>query len=166
MSDQGLILVTGATGFVGKWTVLELLKAGHNVRGTVRSLGRSEEVRATLGAELGQGALDRLELVEADLLDDRGWTEAMQGVATVMHIATAIRADEPKDQSLVIRPALEGTQRVFRFADGAGVKRIIMTSSIATVGYGHGQASGRRVVDAVLGSVATPSTLEEFSRRS
>src|SRR6478609_2963036 len=111
MSDQGLILVTGATGFVGKWTVLELLKAGHRVRGTVRSLGRSEEVRATLLGELGQGPLDRLELVEADLLDDKGWAEAMRGVATVMHIATAIRADEPKDQSLVIRPALEGTQR-------------------------------------------------------
>lgn len=147
MTDQGLILVTGATGFVGKWTVLELLRAGHRVRGTVRSLGRSEEVRATLLGELGQDALDRLELVEADLLDDKGWAAAMQGVSVVMHIATAIRADEPKDQSLVIRPALEGTQRVFRFADAAGIKRIIMTSSIATVGYGHGQTSGRRVYD-------------------
>ena len=147
MTDQGLILVTGATGFVGKWTILELLRAGHRVRGTIRSLGRADEVRATLAAELGQGALDRLELVEADLLDDKGWTEAMQGVATVMHIATAIRADEPKDQSLVIRPALEGTQRVLRFANAAGIKRFIMTSSIATVGYGHGQTSGRRVYD-------------------
>jgi dihydroflavonol-4-reductase len=147
MTDQGLILVTGATGFVGKWTILELLRAGHSVRGTVRSLSRADEVRATLAGELGQGALDRLELVEADLLDDKGWTEAMQGVATVMHIATAIRADEPKDQSLVIRPALEGTQRVLRFANAAGIKRFIMTSSIATVGYGHGQTSGRRVYD-------------------
>lgn len=147
MTDQGLILVTGATGFVGKWTILELLRAGHRVRGTVRSLSRADEVKATLAAELGQGALDRLELVEADLLEDKGWTEATQGVATLMHIATAIRADEPKDQSLVIRPALEGTQRVFRFADAAGIKRIIMTSSIATVGYGHGQTSGRRVYD-------------------
>jgi nucleoside-diphosphate-sugar epimerase len=147
MTDQGLILVTGATGFVGKWTILELLRVGHNVRGTVRSLGRGDEVRATIAGELGQGTLDRLELVEADLLDDKGWTEAMLGVTTVMHIATAIRADEPKDQSLVIRPALEGTQRVLRFANAAGIKRIIMTSSIATVGYGHGQTSGRRVYD-------------------
>jgi nucleoside-diphosphate-sugar epimerase len=147
MTDQGLILVTGATGFVGKWTILELLRKGYRVRGTVRSLSRAAEVTDTLSRELGQEPLSNLELVEADLLDDKGWTEAMAGVSTVQHIATVIRADEPKDQDLVIRPALEGTQRVFRFADAAGIKRIIMTSSIATVGYGHGQTSGRRVYD-------------------
>jgi len=147
MTEQRLILVTGATGFVGKWTILQLLQKGYRVRGTVRSLSRAAEVTDTLTRELGQGASANLELVEADLLDDKGWAEAMRGVSTVMHIATAIRADEPKDQSLVIRPALEGTQRVFRFADAAGIKRIIMTSSIATVGYGHGQTSGRRVYD-------------------
>jgi len=143
----GLVLVTGATGYVGKWTVLELLRRGYSVRGTLRSLSRSSEVTDTLARELGQGAFERLELVEADLLDDKGWAEAMRGVETVMHIATVIRGDEPKDQSLVVRPALEGTQRVFRFANAAGIKRIIMTSSIATVGYGHGQTSGRRVYD-------------------
>lgn len=147
MAEEGLILVTGATGFVGKWTILELLRKGLRVRGTLRSLSRSSEVTDTLARELGQGALERLELVEADLLDDKGWADAMAGVTAVQHIATVIRADEPKDQNLVIRPALEGTQRVFRFANAAGIKRIIMTSSIATVGYGHGQTSGRRVYD-------------------
>lgn len=147
MTDAGLILVTGATGFVGKWTILELLRKGHRVRGTLRSSARAAEVTETLARELGQGALERLELVEADLLADAGWAEAMRGVSIVQHIATVIRADEPKDQDLVIRPALEGTQRVFRFADAAGIRRIIMTSSIATVGYGHGQTSGRRVYD-------------------
>ncbi|MBK8083277.1 MAG: NAD-dependent epimerase/dehydratase family protein [Devosia sp.] len=92
-----------------------------------------------------RSARERLEFAETDLLDDRGWTDAMRGVAAVMHVATVIRGDEPKDQSLVIRPALEGTERVLRFANEAGVKRFIMTSSIATVGYGHGQTSGRRV---------------------
>lgn len=145
--DQDLVLVTGATGFVGKWTVLDLLRKGYRVRGTVRSLARANEVTDTLTRELGEAPLAQLELVEADLLDDRGWAEAMQGVGTVMHVATVIRGDEPKDQSLVIRPALEGTQRVFGFTRSAGIERIIMTSSIATVGYGHGQTSGRRVYD-------------------
>ncbi len=146
--DKGeLILVTGATGFVGKWTVIELLKAGYNVRGTIRSLSRDAEVRAGVATQTGEEALARLQLVEADLLDDKGWTEAMQGVTTVMHIATAIRADEPKDSSLVTRPAIEGTARVLRFANAAGIKRVIMTSSVATVGYGHGQTSGKRVYD-------------------
>ena len=82
MTEQGLILVTGATGFVGKWTILELLRKGYRVRGTVRSQARAHEVSDTLVKELGQGVLDKLEIVEADLLDDKGWPEAMRGVAT------------------------------------------------------------------------------------
>lgn len=147
MTDKGLILVTGVTGYVGKWVALDLLRAGYPVRGTLRSLSRSAEVTETIARELGQGALACLELVEADLLDDRGWAEAMAGISAVMHVAAAIRADEPKDQSLVIRPALEGTRRVLTAAADAGIRRIILTSSIATVGYGHGQTSGRRVYD-------------------
>jgi dihydroflavonol-4-reductase len=148
MSDKGLILVTGASGFVGKWTVVELLKRGYAVRGTVRSIAsKGEQVREAAAAQAGADSLERLELVELDLLDDAGWSEAMQGVAAVMHVATAIRGDEPKDSSLVIRPAIEGTERAMRFANAAGVKRVILTSSIATVGYGHGQTSGRRVYD-------------------
>jgi nucleoside-diphosphate-sugar epimerase len=142
---EDLILVTGATGFVGKWTIIQLLQAGYRVRGTVRSLAKDAEVRAGVATQTGLDVLSRLELVEADLLDDAGWATAMQGVTAVMHIATAIRADEPKDQSLVIRPALEGTERVLRFAQAAGIRRFILTSSIATVGYGLGHTTGRRV---------------------
>jgi nucleoside-diphosphate-sugar epimerase len=145
MSD--LILVTGATGFVAKWVILDLLKAGYRVRGTVRSLARADEVRKAVTTQAGLDVLPRLTFVEADLLDDRGWSEAMAGVDAVMHVAAAIRGDEPRDQNLVIRPALEGTERVFRFAAGAGIGRIILTSSIAAVGYGHGQTSGKRVYD-------------------
>lgn len=144
-----LILVTGASGFVGKWTTVQLLQKGYRVRGTVRSLatGKAEQIRAAATTHAGADSLSRLELVEADILDDKGWPEVMQGVAAVMHIATAIRADEPKDSSLVIRPAVEGTARVLRFAHEAGIKRVVMTSSIATVGYGHGQTTGTRVYD-------------------
>jgi dihydroflavonol-4-reductase len=149
MSDKGLVLVTGASGFVGKWTTIRLLQAGYRVRGTIRSAHKAEQVRAAAKAVAGPAALDHLELVVADILDDRGWAEAMQSVTAVMHIATAIRADEPRDSSLVIRPAMEGTARVLRFTHEAGIKRFIMTSSIATVGYGHGpeHARGRHVYD-------------------
>jgi nucleoside-diphosphate-sugar epimerase len=148
MADKGLVLVTGATGFVGKWTVVELLRAGYRVRGTVRSLGpKADRVREAVDAQVGHEALARLELVVADILEDKGWPEAMHGVDAVMHVATAIRADEPKDPSLVVRPAIEGTERVLRFTHAASIRRFILTSSIATVGYGHGQTTGRRVYD-------------------
>ena len=140
-----MVLVTGATGFVGKWTVIRLLQAGYRVRGTIRSMRKAPQVFKSVTAEVGREAASRLELVEADLLDDRGWSEAMQGVSAVMHVAAAIRADEPKDQDLVIRPALEGTERVLKAAHAAGVRRVLITSSIATVGYGHGHTTGKRV---------------------
>jgi dihydroflavonol-4-reductase len=142
-----LILVTGASGFVGKWTVIEALRAGYPVRGTVRTLDKEPASRAAVTAQAGEGANARLDLVIADLLDDRGWSEAMAGVGAVVHTAAAIRGDEPRDQSLVIRPAVEGTERILRFAHAAGIERVVITSSIATVGYGHGQTTGKRVYD-------------------
>ena len=145
MSSRGLVLVTGASGFVGKWTVIELLRDGYSVRGTVRSTAKGEAVGRTIRKVLGQEAAGRLELVEADLMQDGGWAEAMVGVDAVMHVAAQILAEEPRDANLVIGPAVEGTSRVLRFAAEAGIKRIIMTSSIATVGYGHGQTRGKRV---------------------
>ena len=145
MTDRGIVLVTGASGFVGKWVALDLLKAGYRVRGTVRSESKGALVRETLTRELGDEAGSRLELVQVDLLSDAGWSEAMQGVTAVMHVAAHIAAEEPKDPDVVVRPALEGTMRVLRFAHAAGVKRVVITSSIATVGYGHGHTTGKRV---------------------
>jgi len=147
MADKGLVLVTGASGFVGKWTIIELMRAGFPVRGTVRSQAKVATLRKTLDRVVGQGAGDRLEIVTADLLSDAGWAEAMDGVTAVMHVAAQILGQEPKDPSSVVRPALEGTERVLKFAHRAGIKRVVMTSSIATVGYGHGHTTGKRVYD-------------------
>jgi dihydroflavonol-4-reductase len=137
------ILVTGASGFVAKQVIGELLNAGYAVRGTVRGQAKVPGIWAAVAA-LAPGREGGLELVEADLLDDAGWPEAMQGIAAVMHVAAAIVAVEPKDPDIVVRPAVDGTERVLRFAHAAGIKRIVMTSSIATVGYGLGHEKGVR----------------------
>ncbi|NGP17759.1 NAD-dependent epimerase/dehydratase family protein [Devosia aurantiaca] len=141
---MGKILVTGASGFVAKHLISQLLEAGYEVRGTVRGQAKVPGIWAAVDA-LAPGMAGQLELVEADLLGDRGWAEAMVGVDAVMHVAAAILGVEPKDPDIVVRPAVEGTERVLRFAHAAGVKRVIMTSSIATVGYGHGHVSGKRI---------------------
>jgi len=143
--QAGLVLVTGANGFVGKWTVLELLRAGFRVRGTVRSPAGAEGVRRAVATHLGEEALQGLTFVRCDLLNDEGWTEACDGVDAIAHVAAQIRGDEPRDMQVVIGPALDGTNRVLRFALAAGIKRVVMTSSIATVGYGHGHTRGKRV---------------------
>ena len=143
--QSGRILVTGAGGFVGKWTVIELLRAGFDVRGTIRSESRAEKVRKAVVRELGEDVLRRLDFVRLDLMSDHGWREAMIGIDAIAHVAAQILGIEPKDPQVVIGPAVEGTERVLRFAVVSGVKRIVMTSSIATVGYGHGHTTGKRV---------------------
>ncbi|MCP8882005.1 NAD-dependent epimerase/dehydratase family protein [Devosia sp. XJ19-1] len=137
------VLVTGASGFVAKHVIGELLRAGYAVRGTVRGQGKVPGIWAAVAA-LAPGEEANLELVAADLLDDHGWADAMQGISAVMHVAAAIVAVEPKDPAEVVRPAVEGTERVLAFAAAAGIKRVVMTSSIATVGYGLGHERGVR----------------------
>ncbi len=130
------VLVTGGSGFIGSHTILQLLDAGHEVRTTVRSPKREADVRALLragGAEPG----DRLSFTVADLEDDAGWPEAAAGCDFVLHVASPFPATVPKDENELIVPAREGALRVLRASREAGVKRVVLTSSFAAIGYGH-----------------------------
>jgi len=129
------ILVTGGSGFIGSHTILQLLAAGHQVRTTVRNLKREGDVRAMLkegGAEVG----DRLRFVAADLEKDAGWPEAVAGCEYVLHVASPFPPGVPKNEDELIVPAREGALRVLRAARDAGVKRVVLTSSFAAIGYG------------------------------
>lgn len=133
---MGTVLVTGGSGFVGCHCILQLLAAGYQVRTTVRNLKRETDVRAMLktgGAETG----DRLSFVAADLERDTGWSEAVAGCEYVLHVASPLPPNEPKHEDELIGPAREGTLRVLRAARDAGVKRVVLTSSFAAIGYGH-----------------------------
>lgn len=131
------ILVTGGSGFVGSHVILQLLAAGHGVRTTVRSLTREAEVRATL--ESAGADTSRLSFAAADLEADAGWAEAVAGMDYVQHVASPFPLTQPKDEQELIRPAVNGTLRVLRAARDAGVKRVVLTSSFAAIGYGHGE---------------------------
>ena len=131
-----LVLVTGGSGFVAVHCILRLLGEGYRVRTTVRSLKREADVRAMLavgGAQPG----DRLEFVEADLMADSGWPEAVAGCAYVLHVASPFPAGAPKDENELIAPARDGALRVLKAAREAGVRRVVLTSSFAAIGYGQ-----------------------------
>ncbi|MEE4361259.1 MAG: aldehyde reductase [Pseudomonadales bacterium] len=137
MSEPGgTVLVTGASGFIAGHCILQLIEAGHAVRGTVRDLARSDRVRETLAR---QGAdPQRISFVAADLSSDAGWSEAVSGVDQVLHVASPLPGAMPRDPDELIRPARDGTLRVLRAAKAAGVPRVVVTSSTAAICYGRG----------------------------
>jgi dihydroflavonol-4-reductase len=116
---------------------LQLLDAGYRVRTTVRSLTREAEVRAMLKAGGAEPRGDALSFVAADLMSDAGWPEAAAGCNFVLHVASPFPLKVPKDENELIVPAREGALRVLRAARDAGVKRVVLTSSFAAIGYGH-----------------------------
>ena len=126
------VLVTGGSGFIGSYCILDLLRAGYRVRTTVRSPEREATVREQLGAERAEA----LSFATADLTDDAGWAEAASGCDFVLHLASPFPLGPPKHEDDLIVPAREGALRVLAAARDAQVKRVVMTSSFAAIGYG------------------------------
>jgi nucleoside-diphosphate-sugar epimerase len=130
------VLVTGGSGFIGSHCILQLLAQGHDVYTTVRNPAREGETRALLkqgGAEPGE----RLKFFAADLNGDVGWAEAVTGCDYVLHVASPFPGGVPKSESELIVPARDGALRVLKAAREAGVKRVVLTSSFAAIGYGR-----------------------------
>ncbi|GHE97366.1 NAD-dependent epimerase/dehydratase family protein [Streptomyces fumanus] len=130
------VLVTGGSGFLGAHCVLRLLQDGFQVRTTVRSERGADRVRSMVAAGGGTAATD-VETVRADLTADEGWDAAVAGCDHVLHVASPFPAAPPADESDLIVPARDGTVRVLRAALRGGVQRVVLTSSLAAIDYGH-----------------------------
>jgi nucleoside-diphosphate-sugar epimerase len=139
------ILVTGASGYVGTQLIAALLRRASSeggqgqVRAQVRSAAKEDGLRAAVrrgtAGQGNTGDADGLEVVTADLMSDDGWKAALTGVDEVYHVASPIPAAQPKDPDELVVPAREGTVRVLRAARDAGVRRVVLTSSFAAIGY-------------------------------
>ncbi|MGZ5274557.1 MAG: NAD-dependent epimerase/dehydratase family protein, partial [Caldimonas sp.] len=111
---------------------------GWLVHTTVRSLARESAVRQLLGVDD-----NRLKFFAADLNADAGWAEAMAGCGFVAHLASPLPSGVPKNADELIVPARDGALRALRAAKAAGVRRFVMTSSVAAVSYGRGRGVHR-----------------------
>lgn len=130
---DGPVVLTGASGFIAKHVARLLLEEGRAVRATLRSPDRAEKVRAAVLPGLPPDAAKRLSFVTADLTSDAGWPEALAGAGALVHTASPFPQSQPRDPQELIRPAVEGTRRALLAAARAGVRRIVLTSSVVAV---------------------------------
>lgn len=130
----GTVFVSGGSGYIAGFLIRQLIAEGWMVHTTIRNLAREAEVRASLGVDNS-----RLKFFAADLMSDDGWAEAMAGCSHVAHVASPLPADKPAHEDELIVPARDGALRALRAAKAAGIKRFVMTSSMAAIAYGHGE---------------------------
>ena len=128
------VLVTGANGFIARQLIVNLLNRGLHVRGTLRNSDRADGLRAILSQ---YAPVEKLDFVSADLMNDAGWAEAMDGMEAVFHLASPFPPEDMRDRSSLVKPAVDGSLRVLDAARAAGITRVIVTSSLAAVVHGR-----------------------------
>lgn len=133
--------VTGATGFIATQLIADLLSAGHEVIGTVRNLNREAELVANLRA-LGADPAG-LELRAADLHETDSWSRALSGAQALFHVASPLPLTPKRRDPNLVATAADGTRNVLTGAVSAGIARVVLTSSVAAIGYGHPKAGNR-----------------------
>ena len=131
MVSQKKVLITGISGWIAQFCAVELIKEGYFVRGSLRSKQRQQEVIEALSKEVD--TTNNLEFCELDLTKDNGWDKAMTDCCYVLHVASPFVINEPKHESELIKPAVEGTLRALKAAKKANVKRVVLTSSIVAM---------------------------------
>ena len=103
------VLITGITGYFGGRVVETFLNDSHyDIRGTVRSLANLTRLEP-LKKHIGEGSFERIELVEADLLNEASINAAVKGCTYVIHVASPLTHDKVTDENEIIGPAVNGT---------------------------------------------------------
>lgn len=133
------ILVSGGSGYIAGVLIRQLLAEGWQVHATLRDLQREPALRRLLGA----GGSEQLRCFAADLRADAGWAEAAAGCSHLAHVASPLPVGVPRDANELIAPARDGALRALKAARDAGVRRVVMTSSVAAISYGHGPGEHR-----------------------
>ena len=132
--QQEKVLVTGASGYIALHCISELLKKGYNVKGSLRDMSKEPIIREYFVSE---NQKSNLEFCKLNLLSDEGWDNAVSDCEYIMHIASPFVIEEPKNEKDLIEPALEGTLRALNASKRNKIKKFILTSSMASVAYGH-----------------------------
>ncbi|ESW14162.1 hypothetical protein PHAVU_008G258000 [Phaseolus vulgaris] len=128
---EKVVCVTGGSGAIGSWLVHLLLDRGYTVHATVQNLNDEAETKHLQALD---GASERLRLFQMELLHYDSVLEAIRGCAGVFHIASPCIVGQVQDpQKDLLDPAIKGTANVLTAAKEAGVRRVVVTSSVAAI---------------------------------
>ncbi len=129
-----MILVTGATGILGRVIVLELLKRGKTVRATKRKSSNLEEVKNSFGfyTENHTEFFNKIEWINVDFEDIFSLQKALVGVEEVYHCAAKV-SFHPKDKRKMYKTNIEGTKQLLYACENSSVKKFLFVSSIAVL---------------------------------
>ncbi|HKX87207.1 MAG TPA: NAD-dependent epimerase/dehydratase family protein [Flavobacterium sp.] len=128
-----MILVTGATGLVGSHLVLQLMMQGQSVKALFRKEKNKKNVLQVFEYYQKTELFDKIDWIQADILDIPSMEIAFEDVATVYHCAALISFD-PKDEEKLRKTNIEGTANVVNLSIDFGVKKLCYVSSIAALG--------------------------------
>jgi len=128
------VLVTGASGYIASHCIKVLLEKGFKVKGSVRDLKKVDISKVYFDDSINK---ENLEFCELNLLSDSGWNEAVNDCDFLIHVASPCKIKEPKNESEIINPAVEGTLRALNFAKNSNIKKVVLTSSIGAMLYGN-----------------------------
>src|SRR5262245_17157996 len=149
--DGKTVLVTGGSGYLASWCIVQLLQRGYGVRTTIRNPAREPEVHDAIASQVDPA--HHLTVHQADLLSDEHWDRVIEGCDYVLHVASPLPVSQPKDPDELILPAREGTVRVVGTALDAGVDRIVVTSSGAAIRGGN---EGSALAETVWTDLSSP----------
>jgi len=128
--------ITGANGFIACNLIKALVANGHTVRGTVRDAAKDGAHIESLGATVAE---------VKDLKDEEALAKVLAGVDGVFHMATVHPeygfADTPEGRASILATAVEGTVSVLSACQKAGVKRVVLTSSLAAIECGNDEGT-------------------------
>ena len=162
MVTKKKVLVTGANGFIALHCISKLLDNGFNVKGSLKDLKKESLVRDALGNKINS---ENFELCKLDLFEDQGWEEATSNCDYLLHIASPCVIKEPKNENEIIYPAVNGTLRAIKAAHKANIKKIVITSSVGSIVYGHNKeicdSSDWTDVSSSVGAYIKSKTLAE-----
>ncbi|KAJ4826233.1 hypothetical protein Tsubulata_032290, partial [Turnera subulata] len=147
MSGEGkkIVCVTGGSGYIASWLIKHLLQRGYTVKATVRDTSDPKKTDHLLALD---GAKERLQLFNANLLEEGSFDAAVDGCEGVFHTASPVTFFPTDPQAEVLDPAVKGTLNVLKScARVPSIKRVILTSSTSAVVFHQRADTPDMVVD-------------------